>query len=48
MPKEINNNELSLESVAELFYLTNDNARFSESGGILSLSLEKNGEKTNL
>ena len=46
MPKEINNNELSLESVAELFYLTNDNARFSESGGILSLSLEKNGEKT--
>lgn len=46
MPTEAKANELSLENVAELFYLNKDNAHFSESGGILSLSLEKNGEKT--
>lgn len=46
MPTETKTNELSLENVAELFYLNKDNAHFTESGGILSLALDKNGEKS--
>lgn len=45
MPTDTKNSELSLENVAELFYLTKDNSHFSENGGILSLTVEKNGEK---
>ena len=45
MPTETKTNELSLENVAELFYLNKDNSHFTESGGILSLALDKNGEK---
>ena len=45
MPTETKTNELSLENVAELFYLNKDNSHFTESGGILSLALDKNGDR---
>ncbi len=44
MQTQTSKNALSLENVAEIFYMTKENAHFSESDGILSLKVKKNGE----